>query len=105
MTLEQYRKDAKYLSDTLGQPSDYCGAWCNCGVLEDILFKDHSAKAIKNHLGSMIDRYFDAGYERGRFTIKITLEDLDKDSTLEDIAERHCVNLIRDIRTSQEEED
>lgn len=94
MTLKQYRDDYRFLVNKFGYVYDYCGAWCNCGVLEDILLKDCSVNHIKCILKSLIEKYFREGYDDGGYKArKIQSDEIEKDKILQHIIKRHNISL------------
>ena len=61
---KQALADIKTLQREVGEVYDYCGAWCNNDVLEDML-KTPTKKNALYHLESLIYRYFDTGVAVG----------------------------------------
>jgi hypothetical protein len=61
---KQALKDVKTLQAEVGEVYDYCGAWCNNDVLDDML-KDPTKKNSLYHLESLISRYFNDGVSVG----------------------------------------
>jgi len=57
--------DVKTLKRVCGEASDYCGAWCNNDVLDDLL-ETPTRKNAYYHLVSLIERYFTVGAENTR---------------------------------------
>lgn len=60
----QAYKDYRTLYDLYGEINDFCGAWCNCDVLE-LLLRDPSPKQALRHLECVISWYFDNRLESG----------------------------------------
>lgn len=53
----QAYKDYRTLVDLYGDINDFCGAWCNCDVLE-LLLGDPTPKQALAHLEILITLYF-----------------------------------------------
>ncbi len=63
VSAKQVRSDLKYLQEKYGSCYDFCGGFCNCDVLKDLMFGKITPKeaCIDN-----IRAYFDEGADRER---------------------------------------
>lgn len=63
MKYEEVKADYYRLKELVGaEVSDFCGAWCNCDVLDDMLNNPTKRKACF-YFERLIDRYFEIGSE------------------------------------------
>lgn len=60
ITIKQARSDLKYLYDSYGPANDYCGSFCNCDVLWDVIM---GKETIYNTIIQNIRYYFTNGIE------------------------------------------
>ncbi len=93
INIRTMRSDLKYLRAKYGELYDFCGAWCNCIVLEDILLEDSSTENIKYYIQSWIENYFiGTGYDVQSIVGRcITEEDIKEDIKLQEIVERYNI--------------
>lgn len=90
ITTSQARKDLEYLNSKYGSANDFCGSFCNCEVLNDILM---GKKSIKDAIIENIKYYFSNGIEDGCSCCSSDLlPDLD-DSRVQRIMERYDIYL------------
>lgn len=59
---KQKMADYKRLVELCGQVDDYCGAWCNNDVLNDMLENPTKKKAM-HYYSTLIDRFFNTGVD------------------------------------------
>ena len=57
---KQKMNDYKRLVELCGDVHDFCGAWCNNDVLDDML-QDPTKKRATYYYSTLIDRYFSSG--------------------------------------------
>lgn len=69
MSYKKVRADYEKLKSLCNNSdvNDYCGAWCNNDVLEDML-QNPSKKTAEKHYTSLIHRYFESGFGEDPFT-------------------------------------
>lgn len=90
ITITQARKDLEYLKKNYGEPNDFCGSFCNCEILEDILM---GKKGVKDAIIDNIKYYFGNGLESNYSGCSSNLlPDLD-DSRVQRIMERYDIYL------------
>ena len=90
ITTAQARKDLEYLKSKYGTANDFCGSFCNCEVLDDILM---GKKSIKDAIIENIKYYFSNGVDDGHSGCSSNLlPDLD-DSRVQRIMERYDIYL------------
>lgn len=90
ITTSQARKDLEYLKSKYGSANDFCGSFCNCEVLNNILM---GKKSIKDAIIENIKHYFSNGIEdEYRGCSSDLLPDLD-DSRVQRIMDRYDISL------------
>lgn len=87
ISLNQVRKDLMYLRNTYGNLQDFCGSFCNTGILNRILMGKLSVKeaAIENILC-----YFSNGIECVHARFSDVFPDKN-DKRIQKIIDRYCI--------------
>lgn len=88
ISIAQARSDLKYIKDTYGAPQDFCGSFCNCDILEDILFGYISVKEaiIRN-----IEYYFTNGIDDLNGGCFSEIKPDYSDKRIKKIMDRYCI--------------
>ena len=88
ISIAQARSDLKYIKSTYGESQDFCGSFCNCDILENILFGYISVKEaiIKN-----IEHYFTNGLEDLNAGCSSEFKPNYSDKRIQRIIDRYCI--------------
>jgi len=81
---KQLYKDIKYIEQTYGEIRDYCGAWCSCDILKQLL-KSPDFKTAFEILISMLEVFYNSGYADGDTRCLLPIEE---DKRLQKIKEK-----------------
>lgn len=88
ISIAQARSDLKYIKDTYGESQDFCDSFCNCDILEDILFGYISVKeAIINN----IEYYFTNGLDDLSDGCSSKMKPDYSDKRIQGIMDRYCI--------------
>ena len=70
---KQLYKDIGYIEKNYGAIRDYCGGWCNCDILKQLL-KSPDTKTAFKILISMLEVFYSSGYTDGDTRCQLPIE-------------------------------
>lgn len=70
---KQLYKDIQYIKSAYGDIYDFCGGWCNCDILNQLLERPNKYTAFRI-LMSKLETYFEDGYDYMSYKKNLPIE-------------------------------